>query len=174
MKAEQFDCGPGAIARILVCERARSVTPRALDVSRDKVHVSWFNEGREDMSYSQSLFRCRQNFDRAGSVVLDKHACSHFCACTGAVIDQKANTTLTVLRLFSNKVGAVASAALANALQATVLTCKKCVFRACVRRHHKCRFTKSSAEWASSTFLAGCVPVFVIFFLCLVEKRSLR
>ena len=51
MKAEQFRSGPGAIARILVCERARSVTPRALDVSRDKVHVSLFNEGREDMSW---------------------------------------------------------------------------------------------------------------------------
>ena len=32
-------------AWILVCERACSVTPRAWDVSRDKVHVSWFNEG---------------------------------------------------------------------------------------------------------------------------------
>ena len=51
MKAEQFRCGPGAIAWILVCERARSVTPRAWDVSRDKVHVSWFNEGREDVSW---------------------------------------------------------------------------------------------------------------------------
>ena len=44
MKDEQFRCGPGAIAWIFVCERARSVTPRAWDVSRDKVLVSWFNE----------------------------------------------------------------------------------------------------------------------------------
>ena len=51
MKAEQFRSGPGATAWILVCERARSVTSRALDVSRDKVHVSCFCEGREDMSW---------------------------------------------------------------------------------------------------------------------------
>ena len=42
LKAEQFRSGPGAIAWIFVCERARSVTPRALDVSRDKCHVSCF------------------------------------------------------------------------------------------------------------------------------------
>ena len=35
----------------LVCERTRSVTPRALVVSRDKVHVSCFDEGRQDMSW---------------------------------------------------------------------------------------------------------------------------
>ena len=51
MKAEQFRSGPGATSWILVCERARSVTPRTLDVFREKVHVSYFFEGREDMSW---------------------------------------------------------------------------------------------------------------------------
>ena len=46
----------------------------------------------------------------------------------GAVKDQKANTTLTKLFLSGNRVGDAGAAALADALQATVLTCKKCVF----------------------------------------------
>ena len=58
--------------------------------------------------------------------------------------------------------GDAGAAALADALQATVLTCKKCVFRACVRCHRKCCLTESSEEWASSTFLAGCVLAFVL------------
>ena len=78
-----------------------------------------------------------------------------------AVKDHQANTSLIELNLDNNKVGDAGATALADALQATVLTCKKCVFRACVRCHRKCRFTKSSAEWASSTFLAECVLVFV-------------
>ena len=47
----------------------------------------------------------------------------------GVVTDQKANTSLTKLDLESNNVGDAGAAALADALQARVLTCKKCVFR---------------------------------------------
>ena len=79
----------------------------------------------------------------------------------GSVNDHKANTSLTALWLDSNEVGDAGAAALADALRATILTYMKCVFRACVRCHRKCRFTKSSAQWASSTFLAVRVPVFV-------------
>ena len=42
MKVEQLHSGLGAIAWILVSERACNVTSRALDVSRDKVFVSCF------------------------------------------------------------------------------------------------------------------------------------
>ena len=80
----------------------------------------------------------------------------------GAVKDHKANTSLTELTLGGNGVGDAGAAALAGALQATVLTCKKCVFRACVCCHSKCRFTKSSPELASSTCCAVCVAAFVI------------
>ena len=45
VKAERLHSGPGATAWILVRNRARSVTFRAWDASRDKVLVSWFNEG---------------------------------------------------------------------------------------------------------------------------------
>ena len=85
------------------------------------------------------------------------------CVCTGVVTDQKANATLTELNLCYNKVRDAGAAALADALKATVLTCKKCVFRACVRCHRKCRFTESSEELASSTCCAVCVAGFVIF-----------
>ena len=77
----------------------------------------------------------------------------------GVVTDHEANATLTVLKLESNRVGDPGVAALADALQARVLTCKKCVFRACVRCHRKCCFTESS------TCCAVCVAAFVI---CLV------
>ena len=46
----------------------------------------------------------------------------------GAVTDQKANTSLTELYLNGSRVGDAGAAALADALQATVWTCKKCVF----------------------------------------------
>ena len=72
----------------------------------------------------------------------------------GVVTDQKANTSLTKLDLEYNKVGDAGTAALADALQATILTCKKCVFRACVRCHRKCLFT-SRLQWASSTFFGN-------------------
>ena len=101
------------------------------------------------------------NFDHARAVVCDSTRAAT-CALAWVLLkDQKANATLTVLNLEHNRVGDAGAAALADALQATVLTSKKCVFRACVRCHCRCRFTKSSAEWASSTFLAGCVLVFV-------------
>ena len=67
-------------------------------------------------------------------------------ASMGAVKDQKANTSLTALHLNGNRVGDAGATALAKALKATVLTCEKCVFRACVRCHHKCCFTESSEE----------------------------
>ena len=51
VKGEQLCSVPGAIAWIHVSERACSVTSRALDVSRDKVLVACFYEGREDMSW---------------------------------------------------------------------------------------------------------------------------
>ena len=68
-----------------------------------------------------------------------------------AVTDHKVNTSLTALILEKNNVGDAGAAALADALQATVLTCKKCVFRASVCCHSKCHFAKSSEELASST-----------------------
>ena len=43
----------------------------------------------------------------------------------GAVKDQKANTTLTVLKMGGNKVGDAGATALAEALKATVLTCSQ-------------------------------------------------
>ena len=49
VKAERLHSGPGATAWTLVCERACSVTPRAWNVSPDKVHVSFLRR-REDMS----------------------------------------------------------------------------------------------------------------------------
>ena len=67
--------------------------------------------------------------------------------------------------------GDAGAAALADALQATVLTCKKCMFRASVCCHSKCRFAKSSEELASSPCSAVCVAVFLI--LLMVEGKSL-
>ena len=69
----------------------------------------------------------------------------------GAAKDRKANTSLTKLNLKSNNVGDAGASALADALQAKILMCKKCVFRARGRCHRKCWFTESSAEWRSST-----------------------
>ena len=112
---------------------------------------------------SSHAFLLRQNFDHTGAVVWQQQACSHLRASMGAVKDHKANANLTAVYLESNKVGDPGAAALADALQATVLTCKKCVFRACVRCHRKCCFTESSEELASSTCCAVCVAAFVIF-----------
>ena len=64
----------------------------------------------------------------------------------GAVKDHEANATLTELNLYNNRVGDAGATALADALQATVLTCKKCVFRAGVWCHRKCCFTEWSEE----------------------------
>ena len=93
--------------------------------------------------------------------VCEHHACSHLRAGIGAVKDHKANTSLTTLTLDCNEVGDAGAAAFAKALQATVLTCKKCVFRACVCCQCKCRFTKSSEELASTTCFAVRVAAFV-------------
>ena len=83
----------------------------------------------------------------------------------GAVKDQKANATLTVLNLGGSKVEDAGASALADALKSTALTSKKCVFRACVCRHCTCRFTKSCEELESSTCSAICVATFVIFLV---------
>ena len=83
----------------------------------------------------------------------------------GAVTDHKANASLTALNLQWNKVGDAGATALAEALKATVLMCKKCVFRASVPCHRKCCFTESSEELASSTCGAACVAAFVILFV---------
>ena len=83
----------------------------------------------------------------------------------GAVKDHKGNTSLTELNLDGNEVGNAGAAALADALQAMVLTCRKCVFRACVCCQNKCRFAKSSQELASSSCCAVCVPFFLILLV---------
>ena len=75
----------------------------------------------------------------------------------GAVTDDKANTSLTALFMNDNRVGDAGASALADALKATVLMCKKCVFRVRVRCHRKCCFMESSEELASSTRCAVCV-----------------
>ena len=64
----------------------------------------------------------------------------------GAVTDHKANTSLNALHLDVNRVGDAGATALAEALKAAVLTCKKCVFRARVRCHRKFWSTESSEE----------------------------
>ena len=83
----------------------------------------------------------------------------------GSVNDHEANGTLTKLDLYKNRVGDAGAAALAEALKATVLMCKKCVFRARVRCHRRCCFMESSEELASSTRCAVCDAAFVIFFV---------
>ena len=88
----------------------------------------------------------------------------------GAVKDHQANTSLTTLTLEGNNVGDAGAAALADALQATVLTCGQELFQSCVCCHHRCRFTKSSEELASSTCSAVCVAAFVI--LLVVSMRT--
>ena len=77
---------------------------------------------------SSHAFLCRQNFDRSGAVVCaGQDACSHLRDGTGAEKDHKGNTSLTELWLDGNKVGGAGAAALAKALQAMVMTCRKCV-----------------------------------------------
>ena len=83
-KAEQFQSSPSeATVWVLVCERACSVTSRALDVSRDMVfgvmflkrergHVLVQRTGRavaHTLRASSHAFLCRQNVDRTGAVV---------------------------------------------------------------------------------------------------------
>ena len=133
MKAEQLHSGPGATAWILVCERACGVTSRALDVSREQVHVSCVCEGREDMSWCSKQdvqSHTHRAYPHAHSVEektltvsgVRQHACSHLFVGMGAVKDQKANTTLTELNLFGNHVGDAGATVLAEALKATVLS----------------------------------------------------
>ena len=118
---------------------------------------------------------CRMQLKKichAGAVLCDRTRAAT-CALAwvvGTVQDQKANATLTELNLNSNNVGDAGASALAEAVKATVFTCKNCVFRACVCCHRKCRFTKSSEELASSTCCAGCVAAFVI--LLVVRRKT--
>ena len=143
--------------------------------------MTWFDEGSEDKSWcskkdAQSHTHCshphthflaEKKDDRDGAVVCDSRRAAT-CALAwvvGAVQDQKANATLTKFDLDYNNVGDAGATALAEAVRATVLTCKKCVFRASVCCHRKCRFTMSSEELASSTCCAGCVAAFVILLV---------
>ena len=90
--------GLGAIAWILVSERACNVTSRALDVSRDKVLMSCFSRGERGHVLVQptglpvarklrapsQAWPCRQNFDRTGAVVCDSTRAA-ICALTWVV-----------------------------------------------------------------------------------------
>ena len=69
-----------------------------------------------------------------------------------AVKDHKANTSLTKLKLDSDKVGVVGVAALANALQATVLACGSNSFQACASCFRRCRFVKWVQQLASPSY----------------------
>ena len=87
--------GLGAIAWILVSERACNVTSRALDVSPNKVLMSCFSRGERGHVLVQQTGRavahklpapshawsCRQNFDRTGAVVCDSTRAA-ICALT--------------------------------------------------------------------------------------------
>ena len=87
-----------------------------------------------------------------------------------AVWHCKANTTLTSLEIGWNNMGDAGAVALADSVKVRVLSCEDCVFRACACCYRKCRFTKSSQEFASSSCCAVCVPVFVI--LLVASRKS--
>ena len=121
------------------CPAAASRTPSRTQIARILTRIS-----------------SQINFDHTGAVVCDSRRAATCALAWVSVKDHKANATLTVLKL-GNIVGDGGASALADALKAAVLTCKKCVFRACVRCHCKCRFTKSCEELESSTCSAVCV-----------------
>ena len=100
------------------------------------------------------------------------HICAPLCV-VAAVNDHQANTTLTELYLRSNGVGNAGATALADALQATVLTCEQSLSSACACCCHRCPFTKWCKELASSTCCAICLAASVFFF-CLGVKCSVR
>ena len=64
----------------------------------------------------------------------------------------KANQALTTLDLDGNKVGDAGATALADALQATVLTCDQLLFRAWFTGCCRCRFTKWCERLACCCF----------------------
>ena len=144
VKAEQVHSGPsGATVWISVCQRACTVTSRALDVSRYKVLCVMFSRWRRGkvlvqqtgLQVAHKIVRIltrislQTTFTPHWCSGVHQHACSHLRASMTAVTDHKVNTSLTDLSLGKNNVGDAGAAALADALQATVLTCKKCVFQ---------------------------------------------
>ena len=54
VEVEHLHSGPGAIAWILVCERAHSVTPFALDVSPNKINISFLRRERGHVLVQQA------------------------------------------------------------------------------------------------------------------------
>ena len=69
-----------------------------------------------------------------------------------AVKDHKANTSLTEVYLRDNNVGDAGAAALADALQATVLECGSMSFQACASCFRRCRFVKWFQQLASPSY----------------------
>ena len=132
---------------------------RHLDHARCKIRTLTWQAGRavaHKLRASSHAFPCRQNFDSTGAVVCDS-------ASMGAVIDQKANVTLTELNLDDNAVGEAGAAALADALQATVLTCGHMSFQECASCCHRCRFAMCCEQLASLSCCAVCVAASVFF-----------
>ena len=95
-----------------------------------------------------------------------QHACSHLRASMGVVTDQKANRALTALYLQHNRVGPAGAAALADALQATVLSCGHTTFQECASCCHRCCF----AVWCEQLASPICCAVFV-FFSCVSKEN---
>ena len=83
--------------------------------------------------------------------VVRQHACNHLSAGMDAVKDHKANTSLTGLYLYRNNVGDAGAAALADALQATVLACGSKSFQACASCFPRCRLVEWFQQLASSS-----------------------
>ena len=79
--------------------------------------------------------------------------------------DHKANTTLTYLYLKDNNVGNAGATALADALQATVLTCEPSLSSACACCYHRCPFTKCCEELGVAKLLCSLCPCFCVFLL---------
>ena len=92
-----------------------------------------------------------KNCDYACAVVR-QHACNHLSAGMDAVKDHKANTSLTEVVLSYNNVGDAGAAALADALQATVLACGSKSFQACASCLRRCRFVKWFQQLSSPSY----------------------
>ena len=94
-------------------------------------------------SHTAHAHDVEKNLDYAGAVVCDSmHAATSALAWVVAAVEHcKANTSLTKLSLVDNKVGDAGATALADALQATVLTCGQQLFRACAGCCNGCRFS---------------------------------
>ena len=163
VNAEQLRSGPGATAWILACERACCVTSRALDVFRDKVLVSCVCEGSEDVSgcrKQDAQSHTHRAHPHAHSVEaktltvsgVRQHACGHLFVGMGAVKDQQANATLTVLNLGGNNVGDAGAAALAESLKAM----------ACACCYQMCHFTLRCEQMTSSGCFEVCMCGFCV------------